>query len=160
MDKLTKKDKELFKARIKALYKGTGHIRKGKGLVAGVAKGIASYFEINPIFIRLAFIVASSFYGAGFFIYAILALVLKQGPGTNQPMPFTKGAAGSSQLSHADDTKTVKRLFCGYCHTELKAASTFCHRCGKKLNLQPLLPEEVSEPENLEAEILSGNPES
>jgi phage shock protein PspC (stress-responsive transcriptional regulator) len=45
-------------------------------LAAGVCAGIASYFDIQPVWIRLAFAAAFCFFGSGLFLYIILWLVI------------------------------------------------------------------------------------
>lgn len=45
-------------------------------LAAGVCSGIANYFDIQPVWIRLAFAVAFCFFGTGLFLYIILWIVI------------------------------------------------------------------------------------
>jgi phage shock protein PspC (stress-responsive transcriptional regulator) len=45
-------------------------------LVAGVCAGVANYFDINPVWIRLAFAIAVAFAGTGFILYVILWIVV------------------------------------------------------------------------------------
>jgi phage shock protein PspC (stress-responsive transcriptional regulator) len=45
-------------------------------LAAGVCAGIANYFGIQPVWIRLAFAVAFCFFGTGLFLYLILWIVI------------------------------------------------------------------------------------
>ena len=45
-------------------------------LVAGVASGIANYFDFNPVWIRLAFALSITFAGGGFILYLILWIVV------------------------------------------------------------------------------------
>lgn len=45
-------------------------------LVAGVCAGIASYFDANPVWIRLAFALVTAFAGTGILIYIILWIVI------------------------------------------------------------------------------------
>jgi phage shock protein PspC (stress-responsive transcriptional regulator) len=45
-------------------------------LAAGVCSGIANYFDIQSVWIRLAFAVAFCFFGTGFFLYIILWIVV------------------------------------------------------------------------------------
>ncbi|MBE9668702.1 PspC domain-containing protein [Mucilaginibacter boryungensis] len=45
-------------------------------LAAGVCAGIANYFDIQPVWIRLAFAVAFCFFGTGLFLYIILWIVV------------------------------------------------------------------------------------
>lgn len=45
-------------------------------LVAGVCSGIANYFDFNPVWVRLAFVILIAFGGTGLLIYIILWLVV------------------------------------------------------------------------------------
>ena len=45
-------------------------------LVGGVCAGIASYFDINPVWVRLAFVITTIFAGTGFILYIILWIVI------------------------------------------------------------------------------------
>ena len=45
-------------------------------LAAGVCSGIASYFDIQAVWVRLAFAIAFCFFGSGLFLYIILWIVI------------------------------------------------------------------------------------
>lgn len=45
-------------------------------MIAGVAGGIAQYLDIDPVFIRIAFVTLIFFHGAGIIIYFISALII------------------------------------------------------------------------------------
>jgi phage shock protein PspC (stress-responsive transcriptional regulator) len=45
-------------------------------LIGGVCSGIASYFDLQPVWIRLAFAIAFCFFGTGLFLYVILWIVI------------------------------------------------------------------------------------
>ncbi|HZY37090.1 MAG TPA: PspC domain-containing protein [Mucilaginibacter sp.] len=45
-------------------------------LIAGVCAGIANYFDFNPVWIRLAFVIFTAFAGTGLLIYIILWIVI------------------------------------------------------------------------------------
>ncbi|MCC8410897.1 PspC domain-containing protein [Mucilaginibacter sp. UR6-1] len=45
-------------------------------VIGGVCSGIASYFDLRSVWIRLAFIIAVLFFGTGFILYIILWLVV------------------------------------------------------------------------------------
>ncbi len=55
----------------KRLYK----IEQGKKL-CGVCGGIAEYFDIDPVIVRVLWGVISVFYGAGILLYIVFALAL------------------------------------------------------------------------------------
>ncbi len=59
----------------KKLYKSV-YNRK----VAGVCGGVAEYFNIDPVIVRLGFALFSLTYGSGLLIYIIAALILEDNP--------------------------------------------------------------------------------
>jgi len=61
----------------KKLYKST----KNK-ILGGVCGGIAEYFGIDPIIIRILFVILPG----GLLVYIILLLALQNDPGTAQPV--------------------------------------------------------------------------
>jgi phage shock protein PspC (stress-responsive transcriptional regulator) len=57
----------------KRLFRSTEDV-----VIAGVAAGIATYLGIDPLFVRLAFVVASFFNGFGILVYVVAWLVMPQ----------------------------------------------------------------------------------
>lgn len=51
---------------------------KDDKMVAGICGGLAKYFEIDSSIIRVGFVLASIFYGAGIIAYVVLLLILQQ----------------------------------------------------------------------------------
>ena len=49
---------------------------KGEKKLFGVCSGLANYFDIDPTMMRIIFIAAFLFFGAGFLLYIILAFVI------------------------------------------------------------------------------------
>ena len=45
-------------------------------VIAGVAGGLAEYFDVDPVIIRVAFVLLTIFHGSGFIMYVILWLVI------------------------------------------------------------------------------------
>ena len=67
-----------------------GLLRRGPDrLVGGVCSGLAHYFQIDPVFIRVAF-VAMAFLppGVGFWLYLVLWVVMPPPEGAPQPGDF------------------------------------------------------------------------
>lgn len=65
--------------------------------IAGVASGIAEYFEIDPTLVRVAFIVSALLGGVSILVYFVLAFVM--------PLePETLAGAASSGAAGADPT--------------------------------------------------------
>jgi len=50
-------------------------------ILAGVSGGLGEYFDIDPIIVRIIFILLALGHGAGVLIYVILALVIPSNPG-------------------------------------------------------------------------------
>ncbi|MBI3259024.1 MAG: PspC domain-containing protein [Ignavibacteriae bacterium] len=50
-------------------------LRKGK-VIGGVCAGIAEYFDIDPVLLRIGFAVSFFVYGTGFLLYIILMIAL------------------------------------------------------------------------------------
>jgi phage shock protein PspC (stress-responsive transcriptional regulator) len=61
--------------------------------IAGVAGGVAQYFDLDPTLVRAAWLVAAIFGGVGVLAYVILWIVLPEG---DQPVS-APGARRSSQ---------------------------------------------------------------
>ncbi len=54
-------------------------------MVAGVAGGLAEYFEIDPLIIRLIFVLTAFWSGVGILVYLILLIVLPLEETINEP---------------------------------------------------------------------------
>ncbi len=48
---------------------------RGDRLIAGVAGGLAVYFGIDPLFVRIGFVLLSLFNGVGLILYLVLWLI-------------------------------------------------------------------------------------
>ncbi len=59
----------------KKLYRS----RKDK-IIGGVCGGLAKYFEIDPVLIRILFVLLTLFHLSGVFIYLILLILIPQEP--------------------------------------------------------------------------------
>lgn len=49
-------------------------------VLGGVAGGLAEYFKIDPVIVRVAFVVACFFHGIGFFAYLVLWIAVPETP--------------------------------------------------------------------------------
>lgn len=67
--------------------------RKDK-MVAGVAGGLAEYFDIDPVIVRIVFIAAALLTGTGFIVYALLWMVVPYKDEVQNPVtePAAEGA--------------------------------------------------------------------
>lgn len=62
---------------------------RNDSVVAGVARGIAHWFDVNPVWVRLLFVAMTFWLGAGLIAYGVLALAL---PKVDQQPPETAGS--------------------------------------------------------------------
>ena len=70
--------------------------RPDDGPIAGVCAGIAEYFDIDPVIVRLAFVLFTLAGGVGILAYIVLAVVLPEEPLTTTP---TGGCSGQRSRS-------------------------------------------------------------
>lgn len=56
-------------------------------MVGGVASGLGAYFNIDPVFVRIGFVVLALFQGFGALLYLILWILL---PSENSTAPDTR----------------------------------------------------------------------
>jgi phage shock protein PspC (stress-responsive transcriptional regulator) len=74
-------------------------------MIGGVAGGLAEYFEIDPVIVRLLFVLAVIFGGSGILAYIILWIVIPQRPYIITPFNSQKDSKGSEDKSESDDSK-------------------------------------------------------
>lgn len=60
-------------------------------IIAGVGSGLGSYFDIDPVIIRIGFAVSVLFGGLGVLAYLALALFVPSDDGTGQPVETGRG---------------------------------------------------------------------
>lgn len=56
-------------------------------MIAGVAAGLANYFDVDPTLVRLIFVLLLITGSAGFWIYVILWVVMPEAPAAGFTMP-------------------------------------------------------------------------
>ncbi len=49
-------------------------------VLAGVGGGLATYMEVDPVWVRLGFVVGTLFWGVGMIVYALLWITLPEQP--------------------------------------------------------------------------------
>ncbi|MDD3607472.1 MAG: PspC domain-containing protein [Candidatus Moranbacteria bacterium] len=74
-------------------------------MLFGVASGLANYFGIDPVLVRLAFLVSLFFGGAGIIIYIILCLIVPEAKTTSQIMEMKGRPVNLSNLKEAAEKK-------------------------------------------------------
>ena len=47
-----------------------------RGIIFGVCEGLGDYFNIDPVFIRIAWILTFSYYGTGFIAYLLACFLM------------------------------------------------------------------------------------
>ncbi len=73
--------------------------RHGK-ILCGVAQGVANYFAIDPLLVRIIFIALFFLHGVGLLLYFILCVILPSPPYTLLTnAPTTEGASGEYATS-------------------------------------------------------------
>jgi phage shock protein PspC (stress-responsive transcriptional regulator) len=73
------------------------HRLTGQKKLAGVCAGLGEYFEVDPLFFRLFFLVSLFFGGIGALIYVLLWVMAPEKAGTGESRP-----AAGLHLSRAD----------------------------------------------------------
>jgi phage shock protein PspC (stress-responsive transcriptional regulator) len=73
------------------------HRLAGEKKIAGVCAGLGEYFDVDPVFFRLFFLVSLFFGGLGALIYLLLWIMAPEKAGDAPPRP-----AASLQLSRSD----------------------------------------------------------
>ncbi|HET7764662.1 MAG TPA: PspC domain-containing protein [Burkholderiales bacterium] len=73
------------------------HRLTGQKKIAGVCAGLGEYFEIDPVFFRLFFLLSLFFGGLGALIYVLLWIMAPEKAGEGQ-----HGSAAGLRLSRAD----------------------------------------------------------
>lgn len=68
-------------------------------VIGGVAGGLADYFEIDPVIVRVLFVVSLFFHGAGLIAYIILWITLPEAP-----YVFETASNSTASGSQAADT--------------------------------------------------------
>ena len=72
-------------------------------VIGGVAGGIAEYFEIDPVIVRVLFVVSLFFHGAGIIAYIVLWIAVPEAPSVFE----TATSAGVSGTSASDPSSKL-----------------------------------------------------
>lgn len=78
-------------------------------MIGGVCGGIAEYFEIDPVLIRLIFVLAVIFGGSGILAYIILWIIIPQKPFIITP--FNQEKPGDAKSQDSDENKSSSAQF-------------------------------------------------
>ena len=89
----------------KKLYKS-----KEDRVIAGVAGGLGEYFEIDPVIIRVLFVVALLAGGGGFIAYVILMIVMPEENEVNSETKKEIKEDGKKVEKSADNRRITKQV--------------------------------------------------
>ncbi len=67
----------------KKLYRSTEN-----KVAFGVAAGIANYFNVDPVLVRLLFVAAAVFGGGGLIAYIVAAIIIPEAPGLDSDYEY------------------------------------------------------------------------
>ncbi len=67
--------------------------------IAGVCSGIAAYFEIDPVWTRLAFLIATFFNGLGIIVYLVLWIVIPEAKTGSQKLEMSGSPVNLETIS-------------------------------------------------------------
>jgi phage shock protein PspC (stress-responsive transcriptional regulator) len=84
-------------------------------VLGGVCGGIGQYFKIDPLIVRIVFLVAFFGFGIGFLIYIILWIVVPEARTTAQKLEMRGDLVNASNIGKfvKDEFDTVKKNFQG-----------------------------------------------
>ena len=86
---------------------------KQNKVVGGVCAGLAEYFDIDPVLLRIGFAVAFFVYGTGFLLYIILMIALPNKEELPGYMPETDRASFDNTSSYYEPKDKSKRNLIG-----------------------------------------------
>ena len=89
----------------KRLYRSTGD-RK----IAGVAGGVAEFFDVDPNLVRVAWVLSVVAAGAGVLLYIVLWIVLPEGPDGIAVAGRRNAAVGIAEERYARGEITAEEL--------------------------------------------------
>ncbi len=76
-------------------------------MIGGVAGGIAEYFEIDPVIVRIIFVLAL-FFGAGILAYILLWIIIPEAPFTFENNTNTTSTSEQDTKSETTEKKEEK----------------------------------------------------
>jgi len=68
-------------------------------LIAGVASGVAEYFDVDPTIVRVLWVLSVFFGGLGLFAYIVMAIIM--------PLEPVEGLTGAASTDDQDDEAAV-----------------------------------------------------
>jgi phage shock protein C len=80
-------------------------------MLGGVCGGLAEYFAIDPVIVRLVFVLAVVFGGSGIFAYIILWIIIPQKPYIITPFNYEQTKQESNSEQNNDEKKNDNTSF-------------------------------------------------
>ncbi|MEM6764066.1 MAG: PspC domain-containing protein [Bacteroidota bacterium] len=99
--------------------------------ITGLSEGLGEFFETNPWFFRLGFVLGTFFSKWIILLYALLSIAIPE-KGSLPPTPFKSRPKKADPVEEewADSDFAV----CENCQTAVKYGSKFCHNCGHEIS--------------------------
>ncbi len=88
-------------------------------MLAGVAGGLAEYFEVDPVLVRLAFVLLFFFNGVGLLLYIVAIFIIPRDDSGYRAAPETTASSGQTegeslnQNSEESEKKSKSRMIFG-----------------------------------------------
>lgn len=76
-------------------------------VIGGVAAGLGDYLNLDPVLVRIIFVILTLFHGIGLFIYIIMWIVVPENP-AEQPGQTAKDDTGDAEVENPAVEKPPK----------------------------------------------------
>lgn len=113
-------------------------------VLTGVCGGLAEYFQVDSVLIRLIFIISIFLGGLGIFIYIVLFFLMSKdvqdvvakniGPAPRITQCPKCGESVGSDFNYCPKCATLLKRVCDKCGTTCEAGWQNCPKCGNLLN--------------------------
>lgn len=82
-------------------------------IIAGVCSGIAAYFDTDPVWVRVAFIVTTLLFSVGFWIYLVMWIIVPKAQNTRQKLEMRGKKINISNIENSikEDLNDLKNKF-------------------------------------------------
>jgi len=91
---------------VKRLYKS-----KKNAVIDGVCSGIAEYFEVDPVLVRLIFLFSLFFGGIGFLIYIIAMFIIPEKPRARKGQVSVEKEETKKEKIEDEEDKSFKEMY-------------------------------------------------
>ena len=101
--------------------------------ITGLSEGLGEFFETNPWFFRIGFVVGTILSKWMILVYILLSIALPE-KSTLPPTPKSSRPAPKKPPKPEDDWTDSDFAVCENCQTAVKFGSNYCHKCGHKIS--------------------------